>query len=263
MIHVRNVLLVPCMPLQMPSHEHEIYELHFIIKGKAFYKTEKRPFHLEAGNISITLPGERHSLVPAKESIDTAQYIVFFEILGSEDELLRKQIHHFRATYKKIFIGLEKIPEFSQIHHNRQLQCAYHTKALEVSFASILYSAHSQKKSMPNWLNLAIQEMHHNIHSNINIEQICLHIQVSASHLSREFKHHFGRTPLQYFQSLKIHMAKSYLTEKNLTIYQISDLLGYANEFHFSRSFKKHTNISPSAYRNSTKIGETIPNRYT
>jgi AraC-like DNA-binding protein len=54
-------------------------------------------------------------------------------------------------------------------------------------------------------------------------------------------------------------MAKSYLTEKNLTIYQISDLLGYANEFHFSRSFKKHTKISPSAYRNSTKIGETIP----
>ena len=43
--------------------------------------------------------------------------------------------------------------------------------------------------------------------------------------------------------------AKALLKENKLSIQEISNLLGYADISHFSRAFKKWTNMTPSNYR--------------
>ncbi|MBL8991700.1 MAG: helix-turn-helix transcriptional regulator, partial [Spirochaetia bacterium] len=69
------------------------------------------------------------------------------------------------------------------------------------------------------------------------------------SYFSARFKKQFGISPKQYFLLEKTELAKRYLLESELSVSEISERLGFANAFHFSRLFKKHSGTSPAAFR--------------
>jgi YesN/AraC family two-component response regulator len=47
----------------------------------------------------------------------------------------------------------------------------------------------------------------------------------------------------------RINMAKRLLKETNKTNYEISHLIGYESEYHFSRKFKEIMGMNPAAFR--------------
>lgn len=65
----------------------------------------------------------------------------------------------------------------------------------------------------------------------------------------RLFKKQSGETPMHFFMRQKVELSKEMLNsgERNS---DIASVTGFADEFHFSRSFKKITGISPRQYRN-------------
>jgi AraC-like DNA-binding protein len=86
--------------------------------------------------------------------------------------------------------------------------------------------------------------------SNKNISQIlsedlCRNYQ----YLSRIFSQAEGMTIQEYWIMLKIDMAKQLLLEKNHTITEVAELLGYSSSAHFSVQFKKEMKMSPRSYR--------------
>lgn len=72
---------------------------------------------------------------------------------------------------------------------------------------------------------------------------------MSISTLSRMFKHHTGLTPLQFLLNIRLSAAKNLLKDTNLTISEISSMVGYDNPLYFSRLFHKHVGITPRDYR--------------
>jgi len=56
-------------------------------------------------------------------------------------------------------------------------------------------------------------------------------------------------SPLRYIQNLRIEDAKRKLEITQLTVDEITYQVGYNDSRSFSRLFKKHTNLSPDAYR--------------
>jgi len=52
-----------------------------------------------------------------------------------------------------------------------------------------------------------------------------------------------------YYNQLKIQRACSYLQFSDLKIKEIAFRLGYYDPFHFSKSFKKETRLTPKEYR--------------
>ena len=55
--------------------------------------------------------------------------------------------------------------------------------------------------------------------------------------------------PMRYYSRLKIEAARAMLSSTKLGIGAISDKLGFASQFGFSRAFKSIAGISPSVYR--------------
>lgn len=79
-------------------------------------------------------------------------------------------------------------------------------------------------------------------------------INVSVKTAENKFKSEFGTTIHQYILKFKTEEAISYFNSyPQMSIKEISANLGFYDEYHFSKSFKKLKGISPRAYRRTKK----------
>ena len=60
-------------------------------------------------------------------------------------------------------------------------------------------------------------------------------------------------TPLQYRDNLIVKKAKVLLKLEEITISEISEILGFTDVAYFSRFFKKHVGMSPSIFAKKDK----------
>ncbi len=58
-----------------------------------------------------------------------------------------------------------------------------------------------------------------------------------------------GESLQTYIASSRIRLVEQRLTQSNLTISEIAAELGYTDESHLSRQFRKHHGTSPTAFR--------------
>ena len=88
-----------------------------------------------------------------------------------------------------------------------------------------------------------------------SISQEIKKIGFNSDYFRRCFKEDFGKTPLEYLTDLRNDLAKKLLKQMSFQgIENIALQCGYKDIYYFSKAFKKHTGIFPSAYRkkNST-----------
>lgn len=72
---------------------------------------------------------------------------------------------------------------------------------------------------------------------------------MSVNHLNSIFKTVTGKTINAYCADLRIDQAKHLLETSGMKLREISEQLGYYDQYHFCKAFKKATGKSPSAYK--------------
>ena len=92
------------------------------------------------------------------------------------------------------------------------------------------------------------------IRENYQNNELCLHeiarfANVSPAYLSALFKKTKEVSISDTITATRIEAACQYLRNSALSLREISEKCGYANQYYFSTSFKKSKGISPSAYR--------------
>ena len=86
-----------------------------------------------------------------------------------------------------------------------------------------------------------------NLHDRLNLSGIAEHFHVSVSCLSHRFKKETGQTPYHALIGLRINTAKSLLHDRT-PIKTISAELGFSDVFHFSKTFKQVTGMTPKQF---------------
>jgi len=102
-------------------------------------------------------------------------------------------------------------------------------------------------------LNLLRDYIDAEIQNPIHLEQLAALANLTTAHFVRVFKRSTGLTPYQYVIRTKIDRAKHLLEVSRLSGREISVLLGYSDQSHFTRQFKQVVGISPSHYREQRK----------
>lgn len=74
-------------------------------------------------------------------------------------------------------------------------------------------------------------------------------LSVTVRHLSATIKIVTQKTASQIIHQYIISESKILLTSSNKNISQIASLLGFNDQYYFSRFFKKHTGLNPSTYK--------------
>ena len=83
----------------------------------------------------------------------------------------------------------------------------------------------------------------------LNLEQLARGEDMSAGHLSRQFKLAYGETPYQYLMTRRIERAKALLRAGHLNVTETCFTVGFSSLGTFSSRFSELVGMSPSAYR--------------
>ncbi|QNK39103.1 AraC family transcriptional regulator [Caproicibacter fermentans] len=93
----------------------------------------------------------------------------------------------------------------------------------------------------------------------IHVQDLVNLCGLERSYLTRIFKEATGHSPQEYLLSYRVKMTKNLLKNTELSIEYVANSVGYIDPFTFSKSFKKHTGISPTHYRKLSEEGIEIP----
>ena len=88
----------------------------------------------------------------------------------------------------------------------------------------------------------------------LSVREVAELCSISESGLRNQFKKAFGLSPNQYRMNAKITKAKYLLEATDLSVYAISEQLGFYDEAYFCKMFRKQTGCSPRKYASTKTI---------
>lgn len=84
----------------------------------------------------------------------------------------------------------------------------------------------------------------------LTVSKAAAYMALSESHFARQFKQHTNQSFIHYVTSKRLERAKLMLAHTDKPVLRIATELDFQPVNYFSRTFKKHTGVTPSQYRN-------------
>jgi AraC-like DNA-binding protein len=101
----------------------------------------------------------------------------------------------------------------------------------------------------------AVEYLHeHYTEQNFRIDMLSEISGINSAYFARLFASKFGMSPKEYVLELKMRRAMELLSQEKYSVSEIGSLLGYSDVYHFSKSFKHSTGVSPTEWRASSGI---------
>jgi len=76
---------------------------------------------------------------------------------------------------------------------------------------------------------------------------------ISEIYFRKIFTSLYGISPAKYIRTVRIEKAKSLLISESISVTEAAELSGFANLYHFSRTFKNVVGLSPTEYKNKVR----------
>lgn len=86
-----------------------------------------------------------------------------------------------------------------------------------------------------------------NLNYSLSLSELGQLMQISLSYFARLFKKSTGLAPHQYLIRQRVKRTKTLLKQRKLSIAEIADAVGFANQAHLNYHFKRLTGITPKA----------------
>jgi len=93
--------------------------------------------------------------------------------------------------------------------------------------------------------------IHERPQERLTIESLAKETAMSRTKLLNKFTKIVGISPIQYLTNWRIDLSKQLLSSTDLSIFEISNSVGYESEASFGRVFKKIEKMPPGQYRKS------------
>ena len=109
------------------------------------------------------------------------------------------------------------------------------------------------RESAPSWLCRVSDCLHDDMTASPSLTRLASLAGVHPGHLTREFRRHFGRSIGSYLRSLRLDWAARRLGESDDSLASIAVAAGFADQSHFTRSFRSAFGCTPSVFRSRSR----------
>lgn len=100
------------------------------------------------------------------------------------------------------------------------------------------------------YIKEALSFIEQNFQNDITVEEIAACCGLNRSYFGKIFHEVLGKSPQEFLISYRMTKATELLKLTSLSIAEVGSAVGYSNQLHFSRAFKKNYGISPRQWRN-------------
>ena len=115
----------------------------------------------------------------------------------------------------------------------------------------------SSKVDSQEYFNMISSYLEENLGKTITLPELCHHFGISQTYMSRLFRKYSGNSFNQYLTELRMTQAKKLLSEKpDILIKDVAAIVGYEDQFYFSRLFRSYTGKSPSEFLKGLNVEE-------
>lgn len=224
--------------------------LYYILGGDGWFETAQTRRNFQPGHCYLLPGGLSFSC-----ACSTSMRQVFFHIAlldeNGRDLLpsLASALH--TACDESIMQALASITNSETI----TTSVALRTHALLLGSIAGLFETHQitlPEKEYSPCVSRALQYIGLHVSAGLSLGEVAQNAFVSQTTLSKHFRRELGLSVRQYIENLVFAQAQLMLRGRALSIAEISEQLGFCDQFYFSRRFQRRYMESPISYRRNT-----------
>jgi AraC family transcriptional regulator len=120
---------------------------------------------------------------------------------------------------------------------------------LELLVATSRRATGNTERRPPRWLQQLEELLRVRFAENLSLQELAAAVNVHEVHLARVFRKFHGCTVGDFLRQLRIEYASRQLSMTEEALANIAAAAGFADQSHFSRTFKSYTGMLPTEFR--------------
>ncbi len=255
-------LILACYQKDRPGvtdliRKYPFYRLGYTTQGKVRLNDTAKDYVVTGGTFYAFRPGET-SFAEAIGPSNWSHYILNFSgeeaaQLINKTGILNARVVSVKDQNTAEIIMRSIVDESLNNTANSQQICEYYLKILLLKLSDWIISVDNIRQTDYDTFIKCKNFIDKDFVNLISIDNISNACGVSQQHLARIFKKYIQKTPLTYLQKLKMNRAAVLILGTDFSIARIATELSFADQFYFSKVFKKIYGISPLEYRTSIR----------
>ena len=222
--------------------------------------------YVVSGTLEVRLPEKAITAKRGDTVVFPPDYKYFYKYRADAEPLSYLWVHFTGSAAEQYLreLGLEVLPavrtskseslaqlNFQRIFEVYSTDSPFRAHALSAILLETLVDlARSwQEKKQEKTLSRSLAYINRNYAESLSVSELARMENLSPSRYHVLFKQCAGMPPSEYIIELRLRHAAELLASTDMSVGQISALVGYDDQHFFSRIFKKHFGRSPSQFR--------------
>lgn len=241
------------------------YLFHYVLSGTGLLLADDangntKSYNIKSGQGFMIFPGQITTYISDKQIPWEYTWIEFDGLrvkealsivgLSVNEPVYRARFKNLRETMREEMLYIADNGKASPFHLIGHLYLFF-----DAMIRSITPEQNTSAKRLQDYyIREALTYIEQNFQNDISIEEIARVCGLNRSYFGKLFKDATGKTPQQFLLSYRMIKATELLKLTKLSIGDISCAVGYDNQLHFSRAFKKLYDKSPREWRNENRV---------
>lgn len=255
------------------EHRYSFFELVFILDGKGVQFINDHQFKYRANHMFLLTPGDSHRFdveetttffflrftdIYVKNSGLSAKYIAQLEYILQHANhrpgcILKNEID--KTLVRPIVEAIVREKENQDVNNQELISQLVNTLIVVVARNIAKYLPEAVNEYTDEKILQILQYIQQHVYepNKLRSEVIGSHFGLSAHYLGKYFKKHTEENLQQYINKSRLTLIEHRLKHSDLRVNEIAHLLGFTDESHVNKFFKKNNGINPLAYRKNSR----------
>lgn len=239
-----------------PRHDHRQWEIHLFTSGRGSLIQDGVAWPVTAGSVAFSPPGHAHELTV--EGVLTFYYLQFSS--DTEVAAILRRLYEDQVRRGPRKVDDPALAEVGRLKDRLDSPEPDRVVSGLHGFRAWLYDlAVGRPEVLPDGVDLALVWLRQNLNRPLGLEELAGVAGLDRFAFCRRFKARTGLSPLAYVHRSKVEAAGFLLTGTQLTLGDVASRLGFCDEFHFGKVFKKWRGVSPGRWRQSHRPSRVSP----
>lgn len=231
----------------LPTHAHELSHFCFVLAGSYQERTAGKLFERAPAALVYYPPDVSHG---EEHFTSGRHFLVEIDFNGLErvrDYGARLCEPVLLGDDTSLWLAARMYREFSERDEFSAL--VLESLSTELLIAASRNDTQSAERKPPPWLARVKEFLLENFSEPPDLNELARVVGVHPTHLARVFRQFERRTVGDFIREARIRYARQRMLESNAPLVEIALAAGFADQTHFTRSFKRLTGMTPTEFR--------------